>query len=55
MQSVESKVAVFPKIMNISTDVAILNSISSFVPKYWLMWQILVVIFDEFVNKDGTT
>ena len=33
--------AVFPKIMTISTD---LNGISSFVPNYWLNWQILVAI-----------
>ena len=32
--------------MAISTDLAISNSMSSFVPKYWLNWQILVA--DEF-------
>ena len=31
--------------MTISTDLAISNS---FVPKYWLHWQILVAIFNEF-------
>ena len=41
-------IAVFPKIMTISTHLAILNSMSSFVPKYWLNWQILVAIFNEF-------
>ena len=34
--------------MNISTEFAIANSMSSFVPKYWLNWQILVAIFNEF-------
>ena len=29
------------KVMTVSTDWAILNSKSSFVPKYWLNWQIL--------------
>ena len=38
---------VFPKVMTISTDLAISNSMSSFVPKHWLNWQILA-IFDEF-------
>ena len=31
---------------------------SSFVPKYWLNWQVLVAIFNEFRgqrDKDGTT
>ena len=40
--------AVLPKIMTILTDLAISNSMSSFVPKYWLNWQILVAIFNEF-------
>ena len=43
-----SKIAVFPNIMTISTDLAISSSLSSFVPKYWLNWQILVAIFNEF-------
>ena len=38
----------FPKIMTILTDLAISNSMSSFVPKYWLNWQILVAICNEF-------
>ena len=43
--------------MTISTHLAISNSMSSFVPKYWLNWQILVAIFNEFRRqiKDGTT
>ena len=45
----------FPKIITISTDLAISSSMSSFVPKLWLKWQILVAIFYEFVNKDGIT
>ena len=40
--------AVLPMIMTISTDLAISNSMSSLVPKYWLNWQILVAIFNEF-------
>ena len=40
--------AVFPKIMTISTDLAIYNSMSSFVSKYWLNWQMLVAIINEF-------
>ena len=40
------KTAVSPKTMTISTHLAISNSMSSFVPKYWLNWQILVAIFD---------
>ena len=42
------KIAVFPKIMTISTHLAISNNMSSFVPKYWLNCQILVAIFNEF-------
>ena len=41
--------------MTISTDLAVSNSMSSFVPDYWLNWQILVVILMNFVDKDGTT
>ena len=41
--------------MTISTDLAISNSMSSVVPKYWLNWQILVAILMNFVDKDGTT
>ena len=41
-------IKIFPKIMTISTDLAILNSMSSFVPKFWLNWQILVAICNEF-------
>ena len=40
--------AVFLKIMTISTDLAISDSISSFVPKYWLNWHILMAICNEF-------
>ena len=37
--------------MTISTDLAILNNISSSqVPKYFLNWQILVAMFNEFYN-----
>ena len=41
--------------MTILTDLAISNSMSSFVPKYWLNWQILVAIFTNFVDKDEAT
>ena len=42
--------------MTISANLAILNSMSSFVSKYWLNWQILLVIFFmNFLDKDGTT
>ena len=41
------KIDVFPKIMTISTDLAISNTISSFVPKYWLNWQILEAISNK--------
>ena len=34
----------FLKIMTILTDSTISNSMSSFVPKYWLNWQILVAL-----------
>ena len=43
------------KIMTISTDIAISDSMSSFVPKYWLNLQILVAILINFVDKDRTT
>ena len=45
------KIAVSPKIMTISSDLAISNSMSSYVPKYWLNWQILVAIFNEFLGQ----
>ena len=38
--------------MTIST---ISNSMSSFVPKYWLNWQILVAVLVNFVDRDGIT
>ena len=41
--------------MTISTDLGISNSMSSFVPKYWLNWQILVAILINFVDKDRTS
>ena len=41
--------------MTISTDLAILNCMSSFVTKYWQNWQILVAMLNEFCRKDGTT
>ena len=34
--------------MTTSTDLGIPNSMSRFVPKHWLNWQILVAIFNEF-------
>ena len=40
--------------MTISTDLAISNSMSSFVPKYWLNWQTLVASMN-FIDKGGTT
>ena len=48
------KITVFPKIMTILTDLAISNSMSSFVPKYWLNWQILVAMSDEFRRQRFT-
>ena len=41
--------------MTISTDLAILNSMSSFVPNYSLNRQILVATLMNFLDKDGTT
>ena len=43
--------------MTISTHLVISNSMSSFVPKDWPNWQILVATFNEFHRqiKDGTT
>ena len=41
--------------MTIQTHLAILNIMSSFVPKYWLNWQILVLFLINFADKDGTT
>ena len=37
--------------MTISTRLTISNSMSSFVPKYWLTWQILLAIFNEFCRQ----
>ena len=51
---IKGKIAVFPKIMIISTDLAISNSMSSFANKYWLNCQYLLAICN-FVDKDGTT
>ena len=36
----------FPEIITISNDLVISKSMSSFVPKYWLNWQILVAILN---------
>ena len=33
--------------MTISTDLAASNSMSSFIPKYWLNWQILVAVCNK--------
>ena len=41
--------------MTISIDLAVSNSMSCFVPKYWLKLQILVAILMNFVDKGGTT
>ena len=41
--------------MTISTDLAVTNSMSSFVPEYWLNLKILVAIFNDFVDKGKTT
>ena len=41
--------------MTISTDFVISKSMSSFVPKYWLNWQILVAILMNLVDEDGNT
>ena len=38
--------------MSISTDLAIENIMASFVHKYWINWQILVM---NLVDKDGAT
>ena len=37
--------------MVIPTNLAILNSMSNFVPKDWLNWQILVAISSEFLRQ----
>ena len=50
-QEFQGKIAVFLKIMTISTDLAISNSMSSFVPKYRLNWQILVTILNKFSRQ----
>ena len=47
--------AVFPKIITISTDLAISNSMSSFVPKYWLTGKFWWPFLLNFEDKDGTT
>ena len=39
---------VLSKIMTILTYSINSNSMSNFVPEYWLNWQILVAIFSEF-------
>ena len=43
--------------MIISIDLALSDSMSSFVPKYWQIWQTLVAIFNlmTFGDKNGTT
>ena len=51
MQECSGKIAVFSEIMTISTDLAILNVMSSFVLKYWLHFQILVAILNDFFRK----
>ena len=48
------KIAGFRRIITVSTGLAISN-MSSFVPKYYLNWQIMVAILKEFLSKDGTT
>ena len=56
IKNIRVKKCVLPKIMTISTDLAISNSsMSRFVSKYWLNWQILVAISNKFIDKDGTT
>ena len=47
IKNFKGKIAAFPKIMTISTDLAISN-MSSFVPKYCVNWQNLVPIFNQF-------
>ena len=47
---------VFPQNYDYSTDLAILQSGSKFVPKYLLNWQLLVATLHEFSRHiDGTT
>ena len=41
--------------MTISTDLAILNSMSIFVTKDWLNWKIMVAIFFEYLDRYKTT
>ena len=48
------KIAVFSKMMTISTDLAISNSMSSIVPKYWFNWKIQVAIFDALCGQKCT-
>ena len=42
------KMAAFPKITTISTESAILNSMSNFMPKYWQDWHEIV---NEFLRQ----
>ena len=54
-QEFKGKIAVFREIMTISIDLAISSSMSSFVPKYWLKWKILLAFSSmNLVGKDGT-
>ena len=43
-----NQLAVFSKIMTISTDLAISDDMPSFIPKYLLNWKILMAIFNDF-------
>ena len=48
------KITVLPKIVTISTNLAISNNMSSFVPKYWLNWQFWWLFLMNVAEKDGT-
>ena len=44
-------IAVFPKTMTISTDMAIAHSMSRFVPKCWLNCKVCMAILNEFLRQ----
>ena len=46
-----NKIAIFPKLTIVSNDLATLNSKSSFIPKHYQNWQILVAILNEFLRQ----
>ena len=51
IKNFKGKMAISSKIMATPTNWAISNSMSSFVPAYWLNLQILLAIFNEFLRQ----